>query len=376
MEKKHISPSITSILTILFLILLLNPLIVSNERVQSTSCTSSFLLIGPYLQQPTQTSIYLCWETDIPSQHSHVSWGHTPDCCNNIDINNSENNTFQSVLLSNLESGTLYYYKITVDSVATPVYTFHTVPDKRESIQFVVYGDTRGVWDNWYNTQLVAEAIDRQRPEFLLHSGDIVSNGREKQQWVDFFHASTCIHNATFYPVLGNHEQYSSLYDSYFLSNLENYWYSFDYGPVHFIGLESSAASRYNPKQFLFLLMDLLSNTQDHTIVFFHHPPYSSGKHGSVYELRILWGPLFELFHVDVVFSGHDHAYEHGKVGTVHYIVSAGGGAPLYPVSQSWWTVYSESTYHYCYVEANPSEIIVKTMNLNDEIIDTFTILA
>ncbi len=37
------------------------------------------------------------------------------------------------------------------------------------------------------------------------------------------------------------------------------------------------------------------------TFVFFHHPPYSSGKHGSHLAIRKAWSPLFERAAVAVV---------------------------------------------------------------------------
>jgi hypothetical protein len=39
--------------------------------------------------------------------------------------------------------------------------------------------------------------------------------------------------------------------------------------------------------------------------------------------------PVLEAAGVTVVFSGHDHDYERGRVGRLDYVVSGGGGAEL-----------------------------------------------
>jgi len=122
------------------------------------------------------------------------------------------------------------------------------------------------------------------------------------------------------------------------------------------------------------LLKDLRLNNKPFTVVFFHHPPYSSGNHGSTRYLRLIWGIAFEFFNVDIVFNGHDHCYERGKVGSVNYIVTGGGGAPPYDVGKSWWTIYSEKTYHYCLVTANQEELYFEAKKPDGTIIDSFSI--
>ena len=50
---------------------------------------------------------------------------------------------------------------------------------------------------------------------------------------------------------------------------------------------------------------------------------------------------------VDLVFSGHDHAYERtAPIGGVIYVVSGGGGKELYPAGKSEWTTFSHSVHH------------------------------
>jgi hypothetical protein len=61
-------------------------------------------------------------------------------------------------------------------------------------------------------------------------------------------------------------------------------------------------------------------------VVVFHHPPYSSARHGSSVGMR--WP--FAAWGADVVFSGHDHAYERAEAGGLTYVVTGLGGAGAY----------------------------------------------
>jgi ribosomal protein L12E/L44/L45/RPP1/RPP2 len=44
--------------------------------------------------------------------------------------------------------------------------------------------------------------------------------------------------------------------------------------------------------------------------------------------------PMFEKYNVTAGFFGHDHNYQHYLKNGVHYIISGGGGAPLYDVDK------------------------------------------
>lgn len=110
-------------------------------------------------------------------------------------------------------------------------------------------------------------------------------------------------------------------------SGTEQY-YSFDYGNVHTVSLDSQLSNR-DPVQRSamrdWLIDDLSSNKQDWTLVIFHHPPYSKGQnHDSDVEqneidMRETFAPVFEDHGVDVVYSGHAHSYERSWYLNGHY---------------------------------------------------------
>ncbi|HTY59283.1 MAG TPA: metallophosphoesterase [Bacteroidota bacterium] len=79
---------------------------------------------------------------------------------------------------------------------------------------------------------------------------------------------------------------------------------------------------------------------------FFHHPAYSAGtKHGSTLEIQQALVPLFEKYHVDACFSGHDHDLQHSHPdgSTVEYF-GTGGGSETRPSGHADFTRYSAAS--------------------------------
>lgn len=107
-------------------------------------------------------------------------------------------------------------------------------------------------------------------------------------------------------------------------SGTEQY-YSFDYGNVHIVSLDSQLSARDETQRATmrqWVTDDLSANTSDWTVVIFHHPPYSKGaNHDSddtenndfdrpIWDMRNEFVPIFEMYGVDVVYGGHSHSYE------------------------------------------------------------------
>ena len=91
------------------------------------------------------------------------------------------------------------------------------------------------------------------------------------------------------------------------------------------------------------LIADLQANAQHRcTVAYYHHPRFSSGRHGNHYQMQRLWDILY-AHGVDVVLSAHDHHYERFATqdpdgnrdpafGIREFVVGTGGGG-LRPVT-------------------------------------------
>lgn len=334
----------------------------------------AMFLIDPYPQHAQCDSIIISWKTITPTDQNEVHWGSNPTLGHVTKENCMCVKTKHTVKLEGLTAGQKYYYTVVSDHIESSLYMFWTAFPSNGTIRFVAYGDSQGAWDNWQTVLLVSQAIEKEHPLFVIKPGDLVDNGTNATHWIDFFQASPFVHNSTLYPVLGNHENYSHLFFSYFSLPFNERWYSFENGPVHVVGLDSNTRNRYRLLQFLWLVHDLRAHHRPFTIVFFHHPVYSSSEHGNTTILQKIWAPVFERYHVDIVFNGHDHNYEHSLINGVIYIVTGGGGSPLYDNGHSPWTVYSEKTYHYCLLTVNSSTLLFEAKKPDGFVFDSFVL--
>jgi 3',5'-cyclic AMP phosphodiesterase CpdA len=136
-----------------------------------------------------------------------------------------------------------------------------------------------------------------------------------------------------FHASLGNHDNPNQRLYKLFNMGGERY-YSFRWpqgaagsgaGSVRFFALDSGYL---NKEQLDWLDGQLAACDAEWRIVFFHHPLYSFGTHGSALESRAVLEPLFIKYGVSVVFSGHDHVYERIKPqkGGIVYWVSGSAG--------------------------------------------------
>jgi hypothetical protein len=124
--------------------------------------------------------------------------------------------------------------------------------------------------------------------------------------------------------------------------------YTFGYGNSFFIALDSNIAGDALQLAWVTNQLEHLDRVRYHHIVaVFHHPPFSSGPHGGGHvepptlALRNSYMPLFRKHHVRLIFTGHDHLYDHwveryvdhGESYRMDSIVTGGGGAPSYAYS-------------------------------------------
>jgi 3',5'-cyclic AMP phosphodiesterase CpdA len=244
---------------------------------------------------------------------------------------------FEKITYTGLEPGRTYYYNVLGRPEGRG--RFKTAPEGRASFQFVAYGDTRTRHDVH---RRVVEAIIKAEPDFLVQTGDLVANGDDTSQWILFLSIEKeLLRKAAFFPALGNHDRNGqSYYDAF---DARGPYYSFDWGSAHFTILNTdipnaapnqAAREAFWAEQLRWLETDLANARKaDLRFVVMHHPPFSAV--GSRQRSPAFLAPavaLVEKYKVHVVFCGHDHNYQHHLKNGVHYVVTGGGGAPLYAV--------------------------------------------
>ena len=163
--------------------------------------------------------------------------------------------------------------------------------------------------------------IQSSDPEIILLAGDLGQSTAER--WIE---SSKIIGKENVYIVLGDGDlpQEKQKLREYY--DLNNDYYSFDYENIHFLAVtpaDLTLAERArgvsqetisNDKMQLDFIRTDLKHANDNpetdfTIVFMHLPMYSSIQYPFM-DLRDELQPMFDLYGVDLVISGHQHAYE------------------------------------------------------------------
>ncbi len=254
------------------------------------------------------------------------------------------------------------------------------VLDDSLHIRFVVYGDSR---PNAQHARLL-RAITAQHPDFVLHTGDLVSKGTSTSQWRRF-QTQTARFRSQFplLPTLGNHDR-GPFFRSVFRlpwADTTGLFYSFRAGFCKFIAINSEIDPKADlwRKQLAWLRTELDDSLASHIFVYFHRPPYSPNPRRSPTNekiLRDLLPILSEASRLRIVFCGHDHFYYRTRRESVLLITTGGGGAGLYPVEprrlaagDRWATAF-----HFVRVDATPDQIQVTVLRRDGKILDSFAI--
>jgi MYXO-CTERM domain-containing protein len=290
---------------------------------------------------------------------------------------------FHSVHLSGLQPSTRYRYDVHVGA-ATYHGTFVTAPEdsSHAPFTFIAFGDNRSGAEAHAR---VVSAIAKESYDFLINTGDFVIMGGDEGAWQTFFNIEEPIlESHCLFACIGNHElvedRHAANYERYFgptepAAPSAPLYGSFRWGRARFFLLNafenwSSGAERA-------WLDDELKRADtepgiDLRVAVMHHGPYSAGKHGG--NKAILAAHVDDLLvahHVDLVLQGHDHMYERGEAKGLKYILTGGGGAPLYhdftPVPS---TRKAEATYNYVLATVTDDNVAIVSKRPDGSILE------
>jgi len=351
---------------------------------QHTTETETEITIGPYLQNMTSESVTIAWATKTGTTEIERT--------DNVKMNVNRYD-YHTTLISDLEPDSAYTYDILMDGSDAGKGSFQTFPENIKPFHFCVLGDTRTRHD--VHQQVVNKIIEED-PLFVLNTGDLVSNGNNIEHWEYFFKINKeLIKNVPYYTVLGNHEKDSENYYNFFTLPGNERYYFFSIGDALFIVLDMEGPD-YNAPEYLsekgedlfwekigkeyfeeekrWLENVLTINDEAEYIFVLFHPTWYSIKASRVEEAeqrRAFWGDIFERHHVQVILNGHDHYYHHAEHGGTHYIVTAGGGAPLYDTDAIQpETVKYKKIEHYMRIDVGLEQTVLKAIQLDGEVLD------
>ncbi len=354
----------------------------------SATCSPVLLTKGPTLiftGDNTKMRVFWQWTSNATFQ---MEWGtSTSYGSGNVAVNPSNTTThLYQYVISGLTPGTKYYYEVAVGTQCSGG-TFYAAPAANaSSVKFTSYGDTRtnGSVHNGIAGQV--DALFASDPAFQtlnLNVGDWVSADSESAWTGEWFVSSyTNLRkqdaNLADIGIRGNHEGAATLWKQYWPEPFQSggFYWSFDYGPMHVVMLDSYTAYTVGSAQYNWLKADLAASTKLWKIVMIHEPGYSAnGGHADNTTVQIALQPLFVQYGVAMVLSGHNHYYARAVVNGVVHLTVGGGGAPLYtPASGQPYVVTYIKAYSFGEFSISGNTLTAKIVNNSGVTIDTFTI--
>jgi 3',5'-cyclic AMP phosphodiesterase CpdA len=170
---------------------------------------------------------------------------------------------------------------------------------------------------------------------------------------------------------MGNHDRRTRnggpYLEAFVLPPPERY-YSFDWGDVHIVVLDTTGGYR---EQIEWLKKDLSANRQRFTIVVGHHPMYTNSIRGPHLALRGRFWPLLSFYRVNLVVMAHEHHYERfaRRSGIIH-IVSGGGGGRITRIFSKASTVARKTVHHYLAFEVSKDKLTVRAVDIEGKEFD------
>lgn len=297
----------------------------------------------PYAIVRDESSIFIRWRTSEPSQDRLTLDG---------EGGKGESRSFaesspllaHSALLDNMRPGALYRFRIEGTN-NTGMEGQLRVPRRGCDSAFFVVGDTQastipGTLDMELTRQrIVIEAMakDPTPADFLVHTGDLVETGA-MPEWTGFFRmASPLTARMPLFAVQGNHDARTGRFVDAFAfptmgKRFGTDWHQFTTENALFIFLNlnfQSIPQVSETTRWLNLTLEQFKSKK-WKFIFTHQPIFSNVERDSHTPFQSLFEPLFLKYGVDVVFSGHHHAYQRIQRKGITYIISGGGGAPTY----------------------------------------------
>ena len=290
------------------------------------------------------TSRTIMWQADEKLENPAAEYKNAAGQITAVPASVQELNTGSGTLyvytaaLTGLEPGSAYEYRAGYEGSRTG---WHKLPAAQpDSFKALIFPDSQSSdYSGWRKLAQTAYSKNEDAA-FFINMGDLVDNGYDFSQWRAWFNSvAPMIENIPFAPVMGNHETYNMDWQiapptPYLtLFNLpengtdanKNQYYSFDYGDVHFVVLntQTDEMADFNPdlmqQQLSWLRSDLAGTQSKWKIVLMHKDilRYAFTDRPNNFDPASIqftpWAqqlmPVFEEYNVDAVFTAHLHTY-------------------------------------------------------------------
>lgn len=325
---------------------------VAKQGVKATKAAAAHYLstdavdasnIRQVITADSTTSRTFMWQSDYEEDNPVVEYRQAGDDTTIMQLPASSDafsddgvtTYIHTATVTDLKPGTAYEYRVGAGDKRSSWQSFHTA--QGSDFKALIFPDSQSSdYSVWAATAQPAWQRN-QDAQFFINMGDLVDNGQDHYQWNAWFDVvGDMIARIPVVPLLGNHETYDKdwkvrMPEAYLhlfalpkldLSKYQNQFYSFDYGDVHFVVLntQSQELADFEPSldedEVAWFKEDMAKTTKKWKVVLMHKDPLQYGfanrpqprEEGFSPEGR-LWMPLFDQYGVDAVLSAHLHTY-------------------------------------------------------------------
>ncbi len=281
-----------------------------------------------------ETELNICWHADKNAAFPEVKFAKTPDM-ENATVFNGETTPAENeeqlvcrVTVTGIEENTVYYYQWHSENGWSDAYKYES--KGFDSFKMLLVGDIQiggQSYDNpeeqsriGYVWQSVLHEALTKNPDisFLLSPGDNTSTGEAADEWQTLL-MPEYVRSLPLALAIGNHDKKGMMYDYY--THMPNEFFG-----KYFEGLDRDFWFRYG--DVLYLMFDACSGSAaDHRAMaeeavalnpdakwrvgVMHQGLYAPGIAMLEPETNILlnavFQPIFEMYDLDIVFTGHTH---------------------------------------------------------------------
>lgn len=200
-------------------------------------------------------------------------------------------------------------------------------------IDFAAYGDCR---HNIKTHTRICASITAAAPKFVLVTGDMVDHADSPELWAGWREATKELRaKAKYYCAAGNHDLAE---DNLFQKELgmDRLYYDRREGDIHIFILDSNEKFA-DPRQLEWLEKTAAASDARHKFAVFHHPPFmiDRDRGQEAKPIREAIHPILTKHRFCAAFCGHQHSFYTTVRDRVRYVITAGGGAPLWELDPS-----------------------------------------
>jgi len=284
----------------------------------------------------------IMWQSELPEKDAIVEYRSkensgsvkTTMAIEERFIDDKTTTYIHTALAGDLVAGTQYEYRVGYGDKRSDWHSLNT--DDGGDFKALIFPDSQS--NDYSEWETVAQFARQANPDaaFFVNMGDLVDNGEDHTQWRAWFAGlHGIIDSIPAVPLMGNHETYNldwkvrrpEAYLHLFAlpangsAVYQNQFYSFDYGVVHFVVLNTQfdEMEQFQPELLAaekeWFINDMRQARKKWNIVLMHKDVLTyeiknrSDRQAGISEIGKEWMPLFDQYGIDAVLTAHLHTY-------------------------------------------------------------------